>query len=162
MNKKKRRLFFFYLPLCCAILGAIAWFLKPGPPPKSVASGDLAVVNVQADGFKALETIENQLKIQVGVDKLTNSEVVFHIIMESYQNTDAIDADPLETTILTIQNDIPFKPIHWAETSRDEYHREGYLTFSIAQKPSRLRLSIFELEERTFEWDLSGSQSQQP
>ena len=160
MRKPYRRLIFFYTPLFFIGVGGLIWFFKPVTSPKAVASGDLAVVNVQTDGFQALSTVENQLKIEVGVDKLSETEVVFHITMESYQNLDAIAEDPLSTTILTIQGDLPLKPIHWAETSHDEYHREGYLTFTVPQRPTKLRLSIFELEERTFEWNLGAGSSE--
>jgi len=86
--------------------------------------------------------------------------VTFHIAMESYQNLDAIKADPLETTILTIQGDLPFKPTHWKETNHDDYHLEGYLTFAINRRPTHLKLSIFEMEERVFEWKLDPGSSE--
>jgi hypothetical protein len=161
MRKRTRRLVFFYFPLLVLIVTFGIWTGVGRHVGRPSRGPGLNLVNVQPEELTSQSSVENQLKIDVGVDKLTDTEVVFHVVMESYQNGDAIQADPLETTILTIQGETPFKPIHWKETRRDDFHKEGYLTFEINKKPTVLKLSIFELVERTFEWSLVSTASAQ-
>ncbi|NDC82935.1 hypothetical protein EB093_04640 [bacterium] len=163
MNKRMRRVFFLYLPAILLMGGAVKFCVNRSHTPASTPSvtspsHELDVVNVQTDHLKPLTTIENALKIEVGVNKIDEREVVFHVLMESFQNTDAVQSDILDTTILTVDGR-PYKPSKWKEKEQDDNHKEGYLTFKIDRRPSTIKLSIFELEERVFEWSLVPTES---
>jgi hypothetical protein len=160
MRKSTRRVVFLYIPLLILMGSCTAWIANARHKTVRSTVNGLSIVNVQPEELQSLSTVENALKIDVGVDKLTDTEVTFHVAMESYQNLDAINADPLKTTILTIQRDIPFKPVRWKEIKHDDYHREGYLTFILNRRPTVLKLSIFEMEERVFEWELEPGSSE--
>ena len=160
MRKSTRRVVLFYIPLLILMGSCTVWIAKSRHKTVQFAVTGLSIVNVQPEELQSLSTVENALKIDVGVDKLTDTEVTFHVAMESYQNLDAIKADPLETTILIIQGDAPFKPVRWKESKHDDYHREGYLTFILNRRPTVLKLSVFEMEERVFEWKLDPGSSE--
>ena len=99
-------------------------------------------------------SVENELKIEVEPVHVSDEQVQFTIELASYQNSESIGMNPLETTILLDEEDTPYAPIQWDVSQEDEYNKIGVLTFNIAHFPKSLRLSIFELEERTFEWSL--------
>ena len=160
MRSRTRRWVFFYIPIGILVAGAGIWAFSGWMNVDFISESKnnvLKIVNIQPEELKPISTVANALKIDVEVTKITNKEIVFHVTMESYENTDAIASDPMETTILTLQNETPYKPVEWRNVRSTEYQREGYLTFEIKQKPELIRLSIFELEERIFEWSLNES-----
>lgn len=158
MKKRTRRILFFYLPIF-VMLGVFGYYglrhLASQNPSSSGQPSLLNLVFVQPEELQPLSSVENQLKVDVEVDRLTQYEVVFRVTMESYQNVEAVRADLLKTSFLTVDQTSPISPSAWEDIRQDDFKKEGYLTFKLPQKPSVMRLSIFEMVERTFEWDLA-------
>ncbi|NBV41831.1 hypothetical protein EBR96_03580 [bacterium] len=158
MRSRTRRWVFFYGPVLVLLTGIVYWGMSQWLHLNLVSDSKkamLKIVTIQPEELKPQSTVANALKIDVEVTKISNEEIVFHVTMESYENSEAIAADPMETTILALQNETPYKPESWKNIRSTDYQREGYLTFKINQKPEVIRLSIFELEERIFEWTVS-------
>jgi hypothetical protein len=105
-------------------------------------------------------SVENELKIEVEPTYVSEEEVRFSVALASYQNSESVGMDPLETTILLDEEDTPYAPLQWEVDQEDEYNKTGVLTFRVAHFPKSLKLSIFELEERVFEWSLTKSEDE--
>jgi hypothetical protein len=100
-------------------------------------------------------SVENELKIEVEPVHVSDEQVQFVVTLSSYQNSESVGMNPLETTMLLDEEDTPYSPVEWDLRDEDEYNKVGTLTFSVSHFPKALRLSIFELEERVFEWSLT-------
>lgn len=161
IKKRWRRLIFLYIPAIIVVGCGVRFCAKYSRIPSftttaGATSDALNIVDVQSGDVPAQSTVENALKIDVGVTKVNEKEVTFHIAMESYQNTEPVQSDILDTTIL-MADDHPVKPKKWKEINQDDNHKEGYLTFELDQRPAIIKLSIFEMEERVFEWALTST-----
>ncbi len=100
-------------------------------------------------------SVENELKIEVEPVHVSDEQVQFVVTLSSYQNSESVGMNPMETTMLLDEEDTPYSPVEWDLSDEDEYNKVGTLTFSVSHFPKALRLSIFELEERVFEWSLA-------
>ncbi len=159
MKKRTRRILFLYFPLI-AMLGGVSFYgLRYIAIPGASSPSLLNLVFVQPEELQPVSSVDNQLKIDVEVDRLTQYEVVFHVTLESYQNQDAIQSDVTKISFLTIDQTAPVSPAEWEEIRQDDFKKEGYLTFKFPKKPAVMKLSIFELVERTFEWNLATTPS---
>lgn len=166
--KNKRRFTLVMLGFLSLILFVAALFLTTANLSKHPKKGRSGVVaNTDDRGDLAGEakrepvslprkmSVENELKIEVEPVRVSDDQVQFTLALASYQNSESVGMNPLETTILLDEEDTPYAPVQWDVSQEDEYNKVGVLTFKIAHFPKSLRLSIFELEERTFEWSLA-------
>lgn len=166
--KHKQRFVIVVLLLLSGVSLLIAYFLHT--PFGSGKKGDTSVSDSLANGRSGLRTfprdpmrlpkqtsVENELKIDVEPVLVSDDKVQFEITLASYQNSESVAMNPLETTILLDEEDNPYEPVGWEVSHEDEYNKVGVLTFAVAHFPERLKLSVFELEERVFEWSVSGS-----
>lgn len=80
--------------------------------------------------------------------------IAFHIILESYENTDAIAMDLMDITFLTDQDETPFLPTSWKSKDTSAYKHSGILYFGqlALDQVTSFTLSFFELEEQKFHW----------
>jgi len=167
--KNKQRFIFVVLGLLCLLLFVSALLLHLSTfskhPKKTRASAHMSRdkqdegsrVDVKREPVRLPKqmSVENELKIEVEPVHVSEDQVQFTLTLASYQNSESVGMNPLETTILLDEEDTPYAPIQWDVSQEDEYNKVGTLTFSLAHFPKSLRLSIFELEERTFEWSLA-------
>ena len=163
--KNKRRFITIIAGGLSVLLLGVAYFL--GLPSLSqnaratkVAHGDndVIVLNVKKQDPVRLPkqvSVENELKIEVEPVHVSEEQVQFLVTLSSYQNSESVGMNPLETTMLLDEEDTPYSPVEWDLSHEDEYNKVGTLTFSVSHFPKGLRLSIFELEERVFEWSLA-------
>lgn len=145
--RHRRRRLWVGIGLLLVVLGGGGWWWShehQGP----------ALVTVDVSRYPAKITMANGLRLTIRPVSVSNRAVAFKVKMESYQNTDPIRANPLDIMLLTIQDDIPFREAVWASHSQQSYSREGTITFEVDRLPSVIRLSVFEMEERLFEWDI--------
>ncbi len=101
-------------------------------------------------------SIENYLKIDVKPIQITqNKEIVFSVQLESYQNPDILDLDKIEMALLEDNDGNVTKPTVWKEIKKTQYLRSGLLYFPLSVEQAKsIKLTIFELEERNFEWKM--------
>ena len=118
-------------------------------------SGNVDKQNADPVRLPKQVSVENELKIEVEPVHVSDEEVQFVITLSSYQNSESVGMNLLETTILLDEEETPYEPGEWDPTHEDEYNKSGTLTFQVSHVPKTLRLSIFELEERVFEWSLA-------
>ncbi len=167
MIKNKQRFTLVMLGLLAIILLIVAYFLQTPNSSKRMQksqSRGADSLNSQEEGqlrekrepvsLPKKMTVENELKIEVEPVHVSDDQVQFTVALASYQNSDSVGMNPLETTILLDEEDTPYAPVQWDISQEDEYNKVGVLTFNISHFPKSLRLSIFELEERIFEWSL--------
>ena len=166
--KNKQRFVFVVLGFLCLILFVSAFLLHLSAFSKNPKKARASVAaNTEVQDGQSFEkkrepvrlpkkmSVENELKIEVEPVHVSEDQVQFTLTLSSYQNSESVGMNPLETTILLDEEDTPYAPIQWDVSQEDEYNKVGTLTFSLAHFPKSLRLSIFELEERTFEWSLA-------
>ena len=146
LKKRRRRVLGVILVLVVGMAGCGWWWVYRDTRPP------LVTINVAKIQPKI--TIANELRMMVQPVAVSNREVSFKVRLESYQNTDAVRANPIDIMMLTIQEDIPFRDATWSDHHHSDYRREGVISFKVDRLPQLLRLSVFEQEERLFEWDI--------
>ena len=163
--KNKRRFITIIAGGLSVLLLVVAYFL--GVPSLSQKTGGVkgAHVDQEVAGLEVKKkdpvrlpkkvSVENELKIEVEPVHVSDEQVQFVVTLSSYQNSESVGMNPLETTMLLDEEDTPYSPVEWDLRDEDEYNKVGTLTFSVSHFPKALRLSIFELEERVFEWSLA-------
>lgn len=146
--RHRRRRQWVVIGLLATLIGGGGWYwsyTRQGP----------SLVTVDVSHYPVKVTMANGLRLSIRPTAVSNRSVSFKVKMESYQNTEPIRANPTDIMLLTIQDDIPFREAVWASHSQQAYAREGTITFNVDRLPTLLRLSVFEMEERLFEWDIA-------
>lgn len=104
-----------------------------------------------------LTSIENYLRIEVTPVKWDqNQELIFYIRLESTQNPDILDLDKTDMALLTDDQGNLYKPTMWKQDKSGPYERSGFITFRLPSLPKRIQLTIFELTDRKWTWNLAG------
>lgn len=160
MALKKRRRFIALLLFLAGLFFAVVYFLGQSEP-ETISLDERREQKKDTKSppepvrLPKQESVENALKIEVEPIYVSEELVQFRLVLASYQNSESVGMDPLETTMLLDEENTPYEPVGWEAGKTDEYNKEGILSFQVSHFPQVLRLSIFELEERIFEWSLT-------
>ncbi len=114
-------------------------------------SADKQILNVEKK-----VSVENYLKIEARpFEFIPGKTFSFFISLEAPQNPAAVKMDLTKTAFLIDDREIPISPVSWEERSQSDFQKSGVLLFPApATLPAKFSISIFELEERVFEWNL--------
>jgi len=140
MNKKQRRI--LGIIIVGITIGASCWVLTTG-----------STINKLSHAYEAKSSIANQLKIDAQLTKITpGKHIQFFVQLETYQNPDILTVDPLTICLLQDENQTPYKPTSWDNEKHTDHTISGTIHFPCPPTLKKATLSIFEREERTFEW----------
>jgi hypothetical protein len=102
-------------------------------------------------------SIKNYLKISAKPTSINSDNIItFKISFETYQKPDFLDIDVLKIVFLEDEFETPSHPQSWKETNRTKYTKKGLLKFPLNKNQNTLKLTIFELEERSFTWNIQN------
>ncbi len=138
-NKKKLRLLF--VP---PILGLLIWG-------GVVVVGKLKEVKLS---LPKIISVENYMRIEVKPVKLKPDQwISFQIQLDSTQNKTALGIDLTKVALLVDDKNLAYSAGRWKPLKETEFSRIGLLTFPVSGTPKALKLSIFDFQERVFEWE---------
>ena len=102
--------------------------------------------------------IFNQIKMEIQPISITNGEnISFHISYETFQNTEFLENDLKEITLLEDHLGNPYTPIKWESNQINEHKKTGILTFLTSSAiPKELTLYIYHPNETTYKWSLDN------
>lgn len=106
----------------------------------------------------AITKIKHHTKMQAKpLYWISDDQLVFYIHLESTQNSDSINRNPVTNILLEMNQNTVIEPSEWIEKKKTAYQLEGTLHFSIHDTPKTIVLSWFDLTEVQFKWDISPS-----